>query len=74
MIALAVSLRVSIEPAEYFFLTVEACLWDSGENGVVQTWLPGYCLPQTVQGVLTPTGRQNCRETLYLLTARGYQQ
>ena len=35
MIALAVSLRVSIEPAKYFSLTVEACLWESGENGVV---------------------------------------
>ena len=58
MIALAVSLGVSIEPAKYFALTVEAGLWDRGEDGIIQTRLPWYGLPQTVQ-VVTPTDRQH---------------
>ena len=59
MIGLAVSLGVSIEPAKYFPLTVEAGLWNRGEDGIVKSRLPWYCLPQTVQDVLGPTDRQH---------------
>ena len=64
MVGLAVGLGVSIEPAEYFPLAVEACLWNRGEDGIVQAWLPWYCLPQTIQVVITPTDRQHYRQIL----------
>ena len=62
MIGLAVSLGVGVEAAKDFPLAVEAGLRDRGEDGIVLARLPGYCLPQTVQVVISPTDRQHWRQ------------